>query len=82
MPAIHEDIFIIMTDTTAHPAAVAFVASGDLITALDQAAAKHGQTRSHFARHALATMLRDAGILAPEAPVTQHDARRKRGQSR
>lgn len=70
------------THTTARPVAVAFHASGDFIIALDQAAAERGETRSHFARKALATMLREAGLLAPEAPVTQHDARRKRGAGR
>ena len=70
------------TSTTTQPVAVAFHASGDFITALDLAAAERGETRSHFARKALATLLRDAGLLAHEAPVTQHDARRKQGQRR
>ena len=70
------------TDTTTQPVAVAFHASGDFITALDRAAAERGETRSHFARKALATLLRETGLLSPEAPITQHDARRKRGQTR
>lgn len=75
-----------MTTTSGHPAAVSFFASPAFIDALDRAAAEQGETRSHFARKTLASLLRQAGKLDPEAPVTQHDARRKalatRGQAR
>lgn len=57
---------------------VAFYASTEMIAALERAAAEHGVTRSHFARTQIAALLRAAGILDPQAPVTQHEARRKR----
>ena len=66
-----------MTTTSGHPVAVSFFASPAFIDALDRAAAEQGETRSHFARKTLAGLLRDAGKLDPEAPVTQHAARRK-----
>ncbi|CAM3051221.1 hypothetical protein JHFBIEKO_4421 [Methylobacterium mesophilicum] len=71
-----------MTTTNGGVPAVAFVASGEFVAALDNAAAQHGQTRSHYARQVLAEHLRSAGILAPETPITTHEAsRRHRTQS-
>lgn len=71
-----------MTTTPGSVPAVAFVASGEFVAALDHAAAQHGQTRSHFARRVLAEHLRSAGILASETPITVHEAsRRQRPQS-
>lgn len=75
-----------MTTDDAHDSAcVSFFASGPFIRALDAAAAERGETRSHFARKALADVLRAAGLLDPQAPVTRHAARRRalsmRGQN-
>ncbi|MEG9502893.1 MAG: hypothetical protein MIN69_13745 [Methylorubrum extorquens] len=74
------------TDQPDDPAGVSFFASGPFIRALDAAAAERGETRSHFVRKALADVLRSAGLLDPQAPVTRHEARRRalstRGQSR
>lgn len=66
-----------MTTTPGSVPAVAFVASGEFVAALDHAAAQHGQTRSHYARHVLAEHLRSAGILDHETPITAHEAARR-----
>lgn len=72
-----------MTTTTGSVPAVAFVASGEFIAALDHAAAQHGQTRSHYARQILAEHLRIAGVLDPATPITVHEAsQRYRGRRR
>lgn len=59
-----------------HTLAVAFVASHAFVEALDGAAARQGETRSHLARRIVADYLRATGALAPEAPLTRHSAAR------
>lgn len=72
-----------MNDQPSEGGRVAFPASADFTHALDRAAGASGENPSHYARRILAAHLRDAGLLAPDAPTTYQDAmRRHRGRRR
>lgn len=61
-------------------AILSVVASDELLSALDAAAASHGETRSLRVRKVLAKYLRDAGHLKPKSPTTRHEANRLASQ--
>ncbi|WP_452181352.1 hypothetical protein [Heyndrickxia sporothermodurans] len=54
------------------------VAHQMLIDALDAASAPQGISRAHFVRQLLADRMRADGFLAPDAPASKAEARRRR----